>query len=150
MGRLQTRLATTALEVIVELHAPPRLLFSPDGCQPHPNFLRFRLGRHDGVTLSVQAKQPGERLVSHPVELDVDFERVLGARQEAYERLLGDALDGNPARFAREDGVENAWRVVQPLLDQPGTVHRYRPGSWGPPQADVVVAGHQGWHDPTP
>lgn len=143
-------LATTALEVIVELHAPPRLLFSPDGCQPHPNFLRFRLGRHDGVTLSVQAKQPGERLVSHPVELDVDFERVLGARQEAYERLLGDALDGNPARFAREDGVENAWRVVQPLLDQPGPVHHYRPGSWGPPQADVVVAGHQGWHDPTP
>lgn len=143
-------LATTALEVVVELHAPPRLLFSPDGCQPHPNFLRFRLGRHDGVTLSVQAKQPGERLVSHPVELDVDFERVLGARQEAYERLLGDALDGNPARFAREDGVENAWRVIQPLLNQPGPVHRYRPNSWGPPQADVVVAGHQGWHDPTP
>ena len=141
---------TTALEVIVELHAPPRLLFSPDGCQPHPNFLRFRLGRHDGVTLSVQAKEPGERLVSHPVELDVDFERVLGARQEAYERLLGDALDGNPARFAREDGVEHAWRVVQPILHQPGPIHHSRPGSWGPPEADVVVSGHQGWHDPTP
>ena len=143
-------LAATALEVIVELHAPPRLLFSPEGCQPHPNFLRFRLGRHDGVTLCVQAKEPGERLVSHPVELDVDFERALGARQEAYERLLGDALDGNPARFAREDGVEHAWRVVQPLLDGPGSVHRYPRGSWGPPEADAVVAGHQGWHDPAP
>jgi glucose-6-phosphate 1-dehydrogenase len=143
-------LATTALEVVVELHAPPRLLFSPDDCQPHPNLLRFRLGHHDGVTLSVQAKQPGQRLVSHPVELDVDFERTLGARQEAYERLLGDALAGNPARFAREDGVEQAWRIVQPLLDQPGPVHRYPRGSWGPPQAEAVVADHPGWHNPTP
>ena len=143
-------LATTALEVIVELHAPPRLLFSPDGCHPHPNVVCFRLGPHDGVTISVQAKQPGERLVSHPVELDVDFERVLGVRQQAYERLLGDALEGNPARFAREDSVENAWRVVQPLLDHPGPVHRYRPGSWGPPQADTVVVGDPGWHNPSP
>jgi glucose-6-phosphate 1-dehydrogenase len=91
--------------------------------------LRFHLGRHDGVSLSVQAKQPGERLVSHSVELDVNFERALGARQEAYERLLGDALQGNPARFARQDSVEHAWRVVQPLLDYPGPVHHYRPGS---------------------
>jgi glucose-6-phosphate 1-dehydrogenase len=143
-------LRTTATEVIVELQTPPRLLFSPDDCQPHPNFVRFRLGRHDGVTLSVQAKEPGERLVSHPVELDVDFERALGVRQEAYVRLLGDALDGNPARFARQDSVEHEWRVVQPLLDQPGPVHRYPPGSWGPPQADAVAAGHEGWHDPAP
>ena len=141
-------LAATATEAVVELHAPPRLLFSPDNCRPHPNFLRFRLGRHDGVTLSVQAKAPGERLVSRPVELDVDFEAVFGTRQEAYERLLGDALDGNPGRFAREDGVEATWRVVQPLLDQPGPVHRYQPGSWGPPQADAVATGHDGWHDP--
>lgn len=143
-------LPATATEVIVELHAPPRLLFSPEDCQPHPNFLRFRLGRHDGVTLCVQAKQPGERLVSQPVELDVDFEPVLGARQEAYVRLLRDALEGNPARFARQDGVEHEWRVVQPLLDQPGPLHRYARGSWGPPEADAVIAGHQGWHDPAP
>jgi glucose-6-phosphate 1-dehydrogenase len=141
-------LPTTATEAVVELHAPPRLLFSPDGCAPHPNRLRFRLGRHDGVTLSVEAKAPGERLVSRPVDLDVDFEEVFGTRQEAYERLLGDALDGNPGRFAREDGVEATWRVVQPLLDRPGPIHRYRRGSWGPPEADAVVAGHDGWHDP--
>jgi glucose-6-phosphate 1-dehydrogenase len=124
-------LAATALEAVVELHAPPRLLFSPQGCQPRPNFLRFRLGPGDGVTLCVQAKEPGERLVSHPVELEVDFERVFGIRQEAYQRLLGDALEGNPARFARQDGVEHAWRVIQPLLDQPGAVHAYRRGCWG-------------------
>ena len=141
-------LAATALEAVVELHAPPRLLFSPDGCQPRPNFLRFRLGADDGVTVCVQAKEPGERLVSHPVELQVDFEQVFGARQQAYQRLLGDALEGNPARFARQDGVENAWRVIQPLLDQPGPVHSYPRGSWGPAQADTVTAGHGGWHDP--
>jgi glucose-6-phosphate 1-dehydrogenase len=141
-------LAATALEAVVELHAPPRLLFSPDGCQPRPNFLRFRLGPGDGVTVCVQAKEPGERLVSHPVELQVDFERVFGARQQAYQRLLGDALEGNPARFARQDGVEHAWRVIQPLLDQPGSVHRYPRGSGGPAEADAVTAGHGRWHDP--
>jgi len=141
-------LAATALEAVVELHAPPRLLFSPDGCQPRPNFLRFRLGADDGVTLCVQAKEPGERLVSHPVELQVDFERVFGARQQAYQRLLGDALEGNPARFARQDGVEHAWRVIQPLLDQPGPVHGYPRGSWGPAKAETVTAGHGGWHNP--
>jgi glucose-6-phosphate 1-dehydrogenase len=141
-------LAATALEAVVELHAPPRLLFSPQGCQPRPNFLRFRLGSGDGVTLCVQAKEPGERLVSHPVELQVDFERVFGARPQAYQRLLGDALEGNPARFARQDGVENAWRVIQPLLDQPGPVHSYPRGSWGPAEAETVTAGHGGWHDP--
>ena len=148
--RAGKHLAATALEAVIELHAPPRLLFSPDGCQPRPNFLRFRLGADDGVTVCVQAKKPGERLVSHPVELEVDFERVFGARQQAYQRLLGDALEGNPARFARQDGVENAWRVIQPLLDQPGPVHSYRRGSWGPAEADAVTAGHGGWHDLTP
>jgi glucose-6-phosphate 1-dehydrogenase len=143
-------LPATALEAVVELHAPPRLLFSPDGCQPRPNFLRFRLGPGDGVTVCVQAKEPGERLVSHPVELQVDFERVFGARQQAYQRLLGDALEGNPARFARQDGVEHAWRIIQPLLDQPGPVHGYRRGSWGPAEAVTVMAGHGGWHDPAP
>jgi glucose-6-phosphate 1-dehydrogenase len=141
-------LATTALEAVVEFYAPPRLLFSPDACQPHPNHLRFRLGHHDGVTVSVQAKEPGERLVSRPVDLDVDFQHVFGTRREAYERLLGDALDGNPARFAREDGVEAAWRVVQPLLDRPGPVHPYPRGSWGPQAAEGLLDGHGGWHDP--
>src|SRR5437588_2884127 len=87
-------LAATALEAIVEFQAPPRLLFSPADHRPHPNLLRFRLGANDGVTLSVQAKQPGEALVSHPVGLNVDFEHVFGTRHEAYERLLFDAIEG--------------------------------------------------------
>jgi glucose-6-phosphate 1-dehydrogenase len=143
-------LPATTLEAVVELHAPPRLLFSPQDCQPRPNFLRFRLGPGDGVTVCMQAKEPGERLVSRPVELEVDFERVFGARQQAYERLLGDALEGNPARFARQDGVEHAWRVIQPLLDQPGPVRSYPRGSWGPAEAQAVTASHGGWHNPAP
>ncbi len=141
-------LSATATEVAVEFESPPRLLFSPEGCQPHPNHLRFRLGHHDGVTFSVQAKAPGESLISQSVDLDVDFKDALGARQEAYERLLGDAIEGNPARFAREDGVEAAWKVVQPALDLPEPVSRYARGSWGPRAADTLGGMKHVWHDP--
>jgi glucose-6-phosphate 1-dehydrogenase len=143
-------LAATALEAVVEFQAPPRMLFSSTDHRPHPNLMVFRLGAHDGVTVSLQAKQPGEALVSHPVELDVDFERVFGHRHEAYERLLGDALEGNASRFARQDAVEAAWEIVQPLLDRPGPVHPYPRGSWGPPEAARVVAQHRRWHNPGP
>ena len=141
-------LATTALEAIVEFQTPPRMLFSSTDHRPHPNLMVFRLGAHDGVTVSLQAKQPGEALISHPVELDVDFERVFGHRHEAYERLIGDAIEGNSIRFARQDAVETAWKIVQPLLDHPGPVYPYPRGSWGPPEADRVVAQHRRWHNP--
>ncbi len=140
-------LATTALEAVVEFQAPPRLLFSSTDHRPHPNRFVFRLGPHDGVTLSLQAKEPGEALVSHPVDLDVDYERVFGHRHEAYERLIADAIEGNASRFARQDAVESAWEIVQPLLDDPGPVYPYPRGSWGPPEADKVV-GRKGWHNP--
>jgi glucose-6-phosphate 1-dehydrogenase len=141
-------LPVTALEAVVEFQAPPRLLFSPDGCQPHPNHLRFRLGRNDGVTLRMEAKEPGEHLMSQGVDLSMDFRHVLGARRGAYERLLDDSLDGNPVRFARQDGVEAAWRVVQPLIDGPGPVHSYPRGSWGPRAADAIADVAGGWHAP--
>ncbi|MFN2318931.1 MAG: glucose-6-phosphate dehydrogenase [Dermatophilaceae bacterium] len=147
--RAGKRLHSTALEAVVELREVPRLLFMGDGePAPHVNVLRFRLGRDAGVTLSVQAKRPGQGLISQTVDLDVDFETALGLVQEPYERLLGDVIEGNPARFAREDGVEAAWRVVQPAIDHPGDLHGYESGGWGPAQADAVLAGHH-WHDPT-
>jgi glucose-6-phosphate 1-dehydrogenase len=101
-----------------------------------------------GVTLNMQAKEPGEQLISRSVDLDVDFQHVFGSRPEAYERLLGDAIEGNPAHFARDDGVETAWKVAQPLLDHSGAVHAYPRGSWGPAVADDLVAGLGGWHNP--
>jgi glucose-6-phosphate 1-dehydrogenase len=142
------RLAETWLEAIVEFRCPPTLLFAEEGtAAPEPNLLRFRLGSNDGVTLSVQAKTPGPGMDSQPVDLSVDFAAALGDRQEAYERLLDDALDGNQRRFARTDMVEEAWRIVQPVLDHPGAVHVYEPGTWGPSQADdVLVCDH--WHPP--
>ncbi len=142
-------LAETALEAVVEFQAPPRLFFADyHGKHPHPNALVFRLGTDDGVSFSLQAKEPGEEMTTHPVDLDVSFGRVFGRRQEPYERLIGDAIDGNPTRFAREDTVEEAWRVVQPLLDEPGPVHSYKRGSWGPAESRRLVVRHGGWHVP--
>ncbi len=125
------------------------MLFADAGLpDPHANLLRFRLGRRPGVTMSVQAKRPGQGLTAQTVDLEVDFDSALGRVQEAYERLLEDAIDGNPSRFARQDGVEAAWRVVQPAIDDPGEVFPYERGSWGPAEADGILAGHH-WHEPT-
>ena len=139
-------LATSATEAVVELKAPPRMLFDETGGPtPSPNLLRFRLGNNDGVTLTVQAKRPGPLLDSEDVDLRCDFASALGSRRDAYERLIDDAIDGNPQRFAREDMVEETWRVVQPALDEPGPVHLYDRGSWGPVEADHLIDG-RGWH----
>jgi len=140
---------STVLEAVVEFCAPPRLLFAgPDGHQPPPNYMVFRLSPDDGVTLGLQAKRPGEALLSQPVELELCYERFLGERHEAYERLLDDAVAGNAGRFAREDQVEEAWRIVDPVLEHPGPVRVYKRGAWGPGEADRLVGKIGGWHDP--
>jgi hypothetical protein len=91
----------------------------------------LRLGGQAGVTMTVQAKQPGPRIHTRPVDLCVDFNEALGHRQEAYERLLADAIDGDAHRFAREDMDEQAWRVVGPALDVPEPAHRTRKAPGG-------------------
>ena len=111
--------------------------------------MRFRLGKRDGVTFTVQAKTPGEHLDSEAVDLAVDFAAALGERYDAYERLLGDAISGSPRRFARYDVVESAWQVVQPALDAPGEVHPYFRGSWGPAEAARLLADGEAWYDPS-
>ncbi|MGH9126480.1 MAG: glucose-6-phosphate dehydrogenase [Acidimicrobiales bacterium] len=141
-------MAATATEATVELSPPPKMLFmGEEGHVADPNLLRFRLGADDGVSLWVQAKSPGRLDNTHPVELSVDFPSVLGVRQEAYERLLDDALAGNQRRFAREDMVEEAWRIVQPVLEHPQPVHVYPRGCWGPAEADRLIPGGT-WHHP--
>ncbi|HVM64364.1 MAG TPA: glucose-6-phosphate dehydrogenase [Acidimicrobiales bacterium] len=148
--RFGKKLPCTALEAVVTFQTPPRMLFQEDGHQPHPNELIFRLSADDGVTMRVQAKQPGDQLTTHPINLDVSFGTALGARQDAYERLIGDAIDGNPARFARQDMVEQAWRVVDPVLSAPAPLHPYFPETWGPPEADRLVEEVTSWQDPDP
>ena len=142
-------LAENATEAVVELQDPPRLLFDEiPGPPPERNVIRFRLGNDDGVSITLQAKTPGDQLDSQSVDLSVDFAAALGERRDAYERLLGDAIAGNPRRFARQDIVEEAWRIVQPVLDVPGVVHVYDRGSWGPPQANALLEHGTYWHDP--
>ena len=141
-------MARPGLEALVELREPPRMLFGdPAMPRPHSNLIRFRLGAIDGVTMTVQAKQPGPELIAQPIDLSVDFAASLGTRREAYERLLGDAIAGDSRRFAREDAVECTWRVVQPALDDPTPVHTYAQGSWGPAAADALL-GEDHWHEP--
>jgi glucose-6-phosphate 1-dehydrogenase len=135
----------SATEAVIEFRRPPRMLFTaPGGKEPAPNLLRFRLGHGDGVTMSVQAKTPGSATVSQPVDLSVDFATALGHRQEAYERLLDDALDGRQHRFAREDTIDEEWRIVAPILDPPHRPLPYYQGTWGPTQGGPVSGE---WHE---
>lgn len=143
-------LTSASNEAVVEFHSPPRMLFDEAGGPiPGRNLVRLRLGKRDGVTFTLQAKTPGEHLDSQAVDISVDFAAALGERQEAYERLLGDAIAGNPRRFARQDVVERAWEVVQPALDTPGPVHPYFRGSWGPSEADRILQSGEVWFEPS-
>ena len=139
-------LAVTATEAIVEFHRPPRLLFADADCPPpHPNHLRFRFKPDDTISITMQSKAPGSRLISRPVDLVVSGEQALGEGPESYERLLDDALDGDARLFAREDGVEQEWRIVEPALSSTVPVDVYEPGTWGPSAADRLVVDHDGW-----
>jgi len=147
--RTGKHLPVTATEAIVEFNAPPRLLFTPPGSPPpHPNHLRFRLGKDDGVMLHLQTKVPGDALASRPVDLEVSFDEVFGERQEAYQRLLEDAMVGDSRRFGRADALDEQWRIFQPALAQPHPVSLYHRGTWGPGAADTLAAGVGGWHEP--
>ena len=137
-------------ERVTEIRAifkrPPKLAFASNFA-PDPDEFVLRIDPNPGTDLIMQAKQPGVR-ATRTVDLSLIFSEELGDAPEPYERLLGDAMEGNSALFAREDGVEATWRIVQPLLDAPPPVERYKPGSWGPAGADKLLAGHPSWRDP--
>ncbi len=143
-------LATTATEVLVEFKQPPLLFFArSESDPPHPNHLLFRLKPGERVALTVQIKEPGDALHSRPVELVYDYDETEeGPRSPAYARLLDDALSGDQRLFARDDAVEEAWRIVEPALSPTAPVIEYEPGSWGPSEAEALVADHGEWHQP--
>jgi glucose-6-phosphate 1-dehydrogenase len=148
--RTGKNLPATATEVLVEFKRPPQLFFTDAGAPPpHPNHLLFRLKPGEQVSLGMQINQAGEELRSRGVELAYRYdEEHEGERTAAYARLFHEAMDGQQRLFARADGVEAAWRVVDPVLDDHGPAHSYEPGTWGPAQADDLISGDGGWHDP--
>ena len=142
-------LAATAAEVIVQLKPPPQRLF--DDSVPltgRANYLRFRLSPNSAVALAARVKRAGKAFVGEQRELYLTDERP--GEEAPYARLLGDAMAGNCALFTREDAVEAAWAVVDPLLKIRLPVRPYRRYSWGPREADALIAADGHWHNPIP
>jgi glucose-6-phosphate 1-dehydrogenase len=143
-------LPITATEVMVRLRHAPQKVFPEEDVDPdESNYLRFRLGPDKvAIALGCRAKVPGESFVGAPVELylcDQTADEI-----SAYERLLGDAMEGEPLLFAREDGVEEAWRVVDPVLTHHEHVHMYEEKTWGPDEASALLPEGDFWHNPAP
>jgi glucose-6-phosphate 1-dehydrogenase len=133
-------LSTTRTEVIVKLKPAPGVVFAEsvhDG-----NHVRFTLSPQVSIAVGAQAKRPGEGMFGEPVELAV-VENQTDEWLDAYERLIGDAMAGDPTLFARQDAVEAAWAIVDPVLDRPNRLFTYECGSLGPPEARRLVGG--GW-----
>jgi glucose-6-phosphate 1-dehydrogenase len=138
-------LPVTATEVVVELRPPPARVFGDMG-PDRPNHLRFRLGPETAIALGAHIKRAGPTMAGRDVELFVDQKDKDEA--EAYERLIGAALIGDTTLFARQDEVEAAWAVVDPVLSVDSKPYEYAQGTWGPKQADDVIEGDCGWHNP--
>ena len=142
-------LAKTATEVLVELKPPPQRLFADSmPTSGRANYLRFRLSPNSAVALAARVKHSGKEFVGDQRELFLLEERP--GEESPYERLLGDAMAGDGALFTREDAVEAAWAVVDPVLKTHPKVHSYKRHSWGPKQADAIIASGGSWHNPSP
>ncbi|GHH85073.1 glucose-6-phosphate 1-dehydrogenase [Streptomyces sulfonofaciens] len=137
--RAGKNLRENATDVVIGLRRPTGALFAgadSGSGSPEGNQLHLRLGRDDGLTFSLQVKSPGPDAVSRTVRVPLDLETVLGPRQEAYERLLDDAMRGRSDRFVDPRVIEEQWRIVGPLLDPEQAPLPYEPGGWGPAEAE--------------
>jgi glucose-6-phosphate 1-dehydrogenase len=142
-------LPQTATEILVELKASPQRLFADSLPQDgRTNYLRFRLSPDHAIALAVRIKVPGKEFIGEQEELFL-CEHLLG-QATPYERLLGDAMNGDGALFTREDAVEAAWAVVDPVLKKHHRVRRYKPGTWGPKEANALLGQGNTWHNPGP
>ena len=139
-------LPAKASEVTIVFKRPPNLGIGK-GKTPEPNKMTVRIEPQPGSRMRLFAKKAGENAFE-PADLEVLFEKKPGEEPEPYERLLGDAIAGRHELFTRQDTIEETWRVVQPLLDDPGPVHPYAPGTWGPKEADNLTRGVAQWSEP--
>ncbi len=131
-------LPVTRTEIVVKLRRPPQIV---EGVELPRNHVRFRLSPEFIIAVGASIRAPGEGLAAEQVELELAHDRA--GDLEPYEELLGDAMRGDAFRFAREDYVEEAWRIVDPAIRANTPVHPYEPGTWGPAEADALVP--RGW-----
>jgi glucose-6-phosphate 1-dehydrogenase len=144
--RAGKKMPVKATEVSVVFKRPPPLGVGT-GKRPGQNQMTVRIDPKPGAQLRFLAKKAGEEAFE-PADLEVLFEKAPGDDPEPYERLLDDAIRGRAQLFTREDSVEETWRIVQPLLDEPGPVHPYAPSSWGPQEAESLTRGMCRWYEP--
>jgi len=138
-------LPVTCTELIVQLRRPPQDIFH-EFDHGSPNYLRFRLSPEVLVAMGIRSKTAGEYMVGHDVELVA--QHMARDEMEPYERLLREAMRGESTYFAREDGVEEAWRIVNPILGNATPLYQYDKASWGPAEAHALIERNGGWHNP--
>ncbi|MGH7610208.1 MAG: glucose-6-phosphate dehydrogenase [Candidatus Dormibacteria bacterium] len=139
-------MAERVTEVRLIFRHPPRLSFLGRGARTEANQVVLRIDPDPGLRISLTSQ--GIRRSSETVHLDLCFAEELGRAPLPYERLLDDAIRGDHHLFAREDSVEETWRIIQPLLSAPPPPQPYAEGSWGPPQCEALVRGHPAWQTP--
>jgi glucose-6-phosphate 1-dehydrogenase len=137
-------LPVTATEVVARLREPPAIYAASP---PPPNYLRFRLSPDVAIALGAMIMKPGEALAGEPIEL-LACQRSAAEKVDPYERLLGDAMKGDATLFAREDYVEEAWRIVGPILGNVTPLYEYDCNTWGPPGMEDTICPRGGWVDP--
>jgi glucose-6-phosphate 1-dehydrogenase len=143
--RVGKELPVTATEVIVELKRPPQNVFD-DVTAGESNYVRFRLSPDVFISIGARVKTAGEEMIGQGIDLMAHQHP--GEEMMPYERLLGDAMRGDPSLFARQDSVESAWLVLDPILGAASPLYPYEPGTWGPSEANQIIAGQDVWQNP--
>lgn len=138
-------LPVTACEIMIKFKRPPLNVFEED-LVGNPNYIRLKISPEIVSGLGLRSKRPGEEMVGEKEELSLRENP--GDEMSPYERLLGDAMRGETTLFAREDGVEAAWSVVEPILSKENVLYLYKPKSWGPAEADQLIGEKGGWYNP--
>jgi glucose-6-phosphate 1-dehydrogenase len=138
-------LPVTCTELVVRLRRPPTVFPT---CEPARNYVRFRISPDVTSAIGLMTMDPEEKMIGQSVELLATRHPDAG-EMDAYERVLGDAMAGDATLFAREDYVEEAWRIVDPVLKAKTPVHEYEPNTWGPAEVDKQVVPPGGWQNPT-
>jgi glucose-6-phosphate 1-dehydrogenase len=140
-------LPITQTELRLVFRNAPRLGFGLRGRASEPAQVVVKLDPSTGIRIMVDAHRSGDAHAA-PIHLDMEFSEEGGEGPTPYEVLLHAAMRGDAVRFTRQDGIEEAWRILQPLIDSPPPVHPYAPGTWGPEAAGELLAGHGRWHEP--